>query len=270
MIKRNYNLYLLFALLLSHTNVFAQEDLIDMNISILQKGVEYYEQKEYLMAETEFLKLTQTDFQRDEINDTIKFLNKFWLGRTYYELNKISNAKIYLDSSFVLCKKVYTPKDEIYTTCIDLLILTNTKLGNNDQLIELLLQKRDLLIRINKQFSSEFANNESSLGDSYCKKEDFINTEKFYLNSIYTFKKIHEIDNDDYSATLHNLATVYSKLSNYKKASDYFLEAASILKKIRGKDNNDYCYLLINLADAYSQSEYFLRQIVYIRNLLRY
>jgi len=258
--KRNLlTLVITFFFFLNNICVFAQKDITSKNISILVKGVDYYEQKEFLKAETEFFKLTEAKFQSDEINDTIKFLNKFWLGRTYYELNKFKDAKLNLDSAFVLCKKVYAIQDEIYLTCLKFSIRVNMKLGNNDQLIKFLLHKRDVLIRINRDNSSEFADNDGLLGDIYGKLEDFVNSEKFYLNSIYTFKKINDIENDNYSVSLHNLGTLYSKLSNYKKASDYLSEAASILKKIRGKDNSDYCNLLINLADAYSQSEYFFK-----------
>lgn len=252
-------LFIAFVFFISIINVNAQASNIDKNITILKKGVHYYEQKEYQKAEAQFLQIKIIESHTDNINKSINFLYNLWLGKTYIKLNKFNNAKNYLDTAFLICKIIYSTKDEIYLSCLESLINANLKIGNNVQSIELLLQKRGILTELNKVLSYEFAINETTLGDCYNVREDFVNSENFYKSSILIFEKINEIENDDYSLALHNLASLYSKIANYKMATSYFLEAATVLNKIRGKDNNDYCYLLINLANVYSASNSFLQ-----------
>jgi CHAT domain-containing protein len=243
-----------FIFFIGHVYTIGQVFEINKNIRILQKGVGLYQQKEYSKAEAEFLKLTQAEYKGVKINDTLKFLNNFWIGRTYYELKQFKISKFYLDSAFAFCKDIYTVYDDIYLTCIELLININIELGLTNQTIKHLLEKRDILIKNNKVNSFVFANNEGFLGDSYLELDDYKSSEQYYLNSINTFKKIDESENDSYTSTLHNLASLYSRLSYNSKAIDITLEALPIFEKIRGTNNLDYCYILINLADNYLEN----------------
>ncbi len=82
-------------------------------------------------------------------------------------------------------------------------------------------------------------------------KGDFLEAEKWYLESKAIREKVLGKEHPDYAWSLNNLANLYQKMGSYEKAESLHLESKAIREKILGKEHPDYLASLNNLAYLY-------------------
>jgi len=82
-------------------------------------------------------------------------------------------------------------------------------------------------------------------------KGDYVEAEKWYLESKAIREKVLGVEHPDYAATLSSLAILYHAMSNYEKAEPLFLEAKTIQENTIGKQSRNYASNLTGLAILY-------------------
>ena len=82
-------------------------------------------------------------------------------------------------------------------------------------------------------------------------KPDYLEAEKWYLESIAIREKALGKEHLDYAISLTNLGRLYKDMGNYEKAELFFLEAKAIWEKVGGKEHPDYAISLTNLGRLY-------------------
>ncbi|MBP6185627.1 MAG: CHAT domain-containing protein [Saprospiraceae bacterium] len=85
-------------------------------------------------------------------------------------------------------------------------------------------------------------------------KQDYLEAEKWYLESADIRQKVLGKEHLDYAASLNNLANLYlGNLGNLEKAETLYLEVKAIREKVLGKDHPNYATSLYNLGLLYWQ-----------------
>jgi len=82
-------------------------------------------------------------------------------------------------------------------------------------------------------------------------KNDYLQAEKWYLESKVIREKTLGREHPDYASSLNNLAGLYMNLGQYETAELLYLETKSIREKIMGREHPDYASSLNNLAGLY-------------------
>lgn len=83
---------------------------------------------------------------------------------------------------------------------------------------------------------------------------NFLEAEKWYLESIAIWEKTIGKEHPDYAASLNNLGSLYVNMGEYEKAEPRLLEAVAIRGKVMGKQHLDYAYSLQNVGMLYTRT----------------
>ncbi len=84
-------------------------------------------------------------------------------------------------------------------------------------------------------------------------KDNYPESEKWYLQSITIRKKVLGKEHPDFAASLNSLANLYKEMGQYEKAEPLYLESKAIREKVLGKDHPDFAASLNNLANLYKE-----------------
>jgi len=90
-----------------------------------------------------------------------------------------------------------------------------------------------------------------NLGNSYYAKDNYAQSEKYYLDALAVFGTVLGIDHPDYATTLNGLGVLNSLMVNYYQAEKYYIKAKKIREKTLGKDHPDYANTLYSLGVTY-------------------
>ncbi|MFN8279079.1 MAG: CHAT domain-containing tetratricopeptide repeat protein [Saprospiraceae bacterium] len=96
-------------------------------------------------------------------------------------------------------------------------------------------------------------------------KTDYLQAEKWYLESKLIREKALGREHPDYASSLNNLAGLYMNVGQYEKAEQLYLETKSIREKVMGREHPDYASSLNNLALLYMKlGQYEKAEILYL------
>ncbi|MEI2695049.1 MAG: CHAT domain-containing tetratricopeptide repeat protein [Saprospiraceae bacterium] len=102
--------------------------------------------------------------------------------------------------------------------------------------------------------SVSFANSLLNKGKIYYYKSEFVDAEKWFLQSKPIFENTLGKGSSDYAMNLHMLGVINYMTGNYNKAEQYYLESRAIREEIFGKSSVDYAASILNLGLVYTDS----------------
>ena len=126
---------------------------------------------------------------------------------------------------------------------------------NFDKALEINIIAEKLVLKIFGRESISFGNLSFNYGRILFFKRNYVEAEKWYLESKAIREKLLGIDHADYGSCLNNLGLLYYTLKNYQKAEQYYFSALNIREKALGKDHIDYIGTLINLGILFNAME---------------
>ncbi|MBL7809992.1 MAG: CHAT domain-containing protein [Saprospiraceae bacterium] len=83
-------------------------------------------------------------------------------------------------------------------------------------------------------------------------KGDYIEAEKWYLESKLIREKVLGKEHPDYAWSLNNLAILYYRMGQYEKSEILHIQTKAIREKTLGKEHRYYASVLNNLANLYN------------------
>lgn len=133
---------------------------------------------------------------------------------------------------------------------IELSIL-NTDKKEFDKALELNKIAEEFLKKNIPIDSIEYAKLCFNYGRVYYNKNELVNSEVWYTESLRIRKNILGVKNLQYGLSLTNVANVNVMKGNYKLAESQYIESKKIQELNEAKKSNDYSVTLINLANLY-------------------
>jgi len=102
--------------------------------------------------------------------------------------------------------------------------------------------------------SVSFANCFLNKGKIYYFKSEFVDAEKWFLQSKPIFENTLGKGSSDYAMNLHMLGVINYMTGNYDKAVHYYQESKAIREQLFGKSSVDYAASILNLGLVYTDS----------------
>ena len=217
--------------------------------SLLQIGMEYYNQGDYAKAAEYLTKCAE--IEKLVLGESHIFYGNSlnFIALCYYYLGNSNSAILFGKKGLTIYEKVLGKEHPHYVISLNNLAGYNSDIGNYAEAIRLGTEALQIREKVFGKEHPDYATSLNNLAGYNSLLGNYSEAIRLGTEALQIQEKVLGKEHPDYAMSLNNLASCNYEMGNYSEAIRLSTEALNIYEKILGKEHPHYVISLSNLAN---------------------